>query len=383
MMRWRYVQLALKQVRRHRTRSLLTVAGVTVAMFLFVAVQTLQQAVHEATSVTAADTSLIVYRENRFCPATSRLPQFYQDRIAKVPGVASVMPMKVVVNNCAASLDVITFRGVPDEFLPEQSAHWKVVEGSIDDWKERSDAALIGQRLAQRRGYRAGQSFDAAGVTVTVAGIIQSSEPQDENVGYVHLEFLQRAAAKGGLGIVTQFFVKVHDPAKLDEVARAIDAEFRADAEPTQTRSEKAFVAAAGSDIVEIVRFTRYLGWGCLAAILALVGNAIVLSVRDRIMEHAVLQTLGFRSGLIARLIITEGVIVGAVGGLLGTVMAMVLVRFGNFSLSTEGLSVNVTPRWIVFGMGLLISIATGVLAGLAPAWQASRREIAECFRAV
>src|SRR5262245_32408135 len=118
MIGMRFIPVVLKQIRRNRTRSLLTVIGVTIAMFLFMTVQTIQMAVHEATSVTAADTTLVVYRENRFCPATSRLPEYYGDRIAKVPGVSSVTPIKVVVTNCAASLDVITFRGIPEEHLP-------------------------------------------------------------------------------------------------------------------------------------------------------------------------------------------------------------------------------------------------------------------------
>lgn len=379
----RYIPLVLKQIRRHPTRSLLTVAGVTVAMFLFIAVLTLQMAVHEATSATAADTTLIVYRENRFCPATSRLPEYYGDRIAKVPGVTSVVPMKIVVNNCAASLDVITFRGVPEDHLPVLAAKWTLIEGSLEDWKKRGDAVLVGERLALRRGFRVGHSFDASGVTVTVAGIIRSSEPQDQNVGYVHLPFLQQAAAKGGLGIVTQFNVTVNNPARLDEIARAIDDQFRADAEPTRTRSEKAFVAQAGADVVEIIGFMGYVGWACLAAVLALVGNAIILAVRDRIKEHAVLQTLGYRSSLIARLIVAESALVSLAGGAAGTLIALAFVHYGNLSLSTDGLSVNINPRWSVIALGLAISATVGVVAGLVPAWRASRSEIAQCFRAV
>jgi len=378
----RFIPVVIKQVLRHRTRSLLTVAGVSVAMFLFIAVQSLQQGVREATEVTAADQTLVVYRENRFCPATSRLPEFYGDRIARIPGVADVVPIKIVVNNCAASLDVITFRGVPTDSIQALTGKWKIVEGSVEEWKKRSDAALVGENLANRRGFKVGQSFDSSGVSVTVAGIVRSSEPQDQNVAYVHLPFLQQSIAKG-LGIVTQFNVRVDDPAKLEQTAKAIDGEFRTEAEPTQTRPEKAFVAQAGSDIVEIVGFTRYLGWGCLAAVLGLVANAIVLGVQDRMKEHAVLQTLGFRSGLIARLIIAEGVLVGILGGAIGTLAAFAIVTYGNFSISNEGQSVPISADAIVIVMGLMISAGVGVLAGLVPAWQAGRREIAQCFRAV
>jgi len=378
----RFIPVVVKQVLRHRTRSLLTVAGVSVAMFLFIAVQSLQQGVREATEVTAADQTLVVYRENRFCPATSRLPEFYGDRIKKLPGVAEVVPIKIVVNNCAASLDVITFRGVPIDSIKALTGKWNIVSGSVEEWTKRSDAALVGENLASRRGFKVGQSFDSSGVSVTVAAIVRSTEPQDQNVAYVQLPFLQQSIAKG-LGIVTQFNVRVDDPAKLEQTAKAIDAEFRTEAEPTQTRPEKAFVAQAGSDIVEIVGFTKYLGWGCLAAVLGLVANAIVLGVQDRMKEHAVLQTLGFRSGLIARLIIAEGVLVGIIGGAIGTLVAFSIVTYGNFSISNEGQSVPISADVMVIVMGLLLSAGVGVLAGLVPAWQAGRREIAHCFRAV
>src|SRR5690242_10712489 len=99
----RFFPLIFRQLLRHRTRSLLTLGGVAIAMFLFIAVQTLQDGVADATRVAATDTTLVVYRENRFCPATSRLPEYYADRIGKTPGVTEVIPMKVVVNNCAAN----------------------------------------------------------------------------------------------------------------------------------------------------------------------------------------------------------------------------------------------------------------------------------------
>jgi putative ABC transport system permease protein len=384
MLALKYIPLVWKQVVRHRTRTLLTIAGVATAMFLFTAVQAMQAGVSAATQTTAKDTTLVVYRQNRFCPATSRLPEYYGDRIAKVPGVLSVVPMKIVVNNCRTSLDVVTFRGVPeDQFVQHYVKDFKLLSGSIEDWRSRTDAALLGETLASRRGLKIGDRFDAAGVTTYVAGIVRSDEPQDQNVGYVHLQFLQRASGDRKLGTVTQFNVKVDDPKNLDAVATAIDKEFERDPEPTQTSAEKAFVARAAADVVNLVGFTQWLGWGCLAAVLALVGNAIVLSVQDRIREHAVLQTLGYQGLLIARLIVTEGLLMGLMGGVIGTAAALAAVHFGNISISTDGLSVHMTAGVGVVLSGLLASAALGVFAGLVPAIQASRREITQCFRAV
>ena len=99
--------------------------------------------------------------------------------------------------------------------------------------------------------------------------------------------------------------------------------------------------------------------------------------------EHAVLQTLGYTSGLIARLIVTEGALLGLLGGVAGTVAALAVVKYGNYSLSTEGLSIHARMGAGVLLTGLVLSALLGVLAGLVPAWQASRREITESFRAV
>lgn len=375
----RFIPVVIKQVWRHRTRSLLTVVGVALATFLFCGVQAMQAGVRDATETAAGDAMLVVYRENRFCPFTSRLPERYQQRIAAIAHVREVIPMKIVVNNCRASLDVITFRGIPEESL--SAFAFQIIDGSPERWHSRGDAALVGENLAKRRGFRVGDSFDAAGVTVNVAAIIRSSEAQDQNVAYVKLPFLQQATGKGGVGVVTQYNVRVDDTANLETVARAIDDEFRTDSEPTYTSPEKAFVARAASDIVEIARFTRWLGWAALAAVLALVGNAIVLSVQDRLAEHAILQTLGFRGGLITRMIIGEGAVLSATGGAIGALLCAAALEYGRFAMTVEGVSMNITMRPGLAASAIAISAALGILAGLLPAWRAGRHEIAQCFR--
>lgn len=343
----------------------------------------MQRGVGRATEISAQDTTLVVYREDRYCPIASNLPEHYGARIEKVQGVKRVMPMRIVPTNCRTSLDVVTFRGVPAEkFAAVEAGKFTVLSGDLKTWQRRSDGALVSHDLAGRRNLKTGDRFDAAGVTVFVAGIFKSDLPQDQNVAYVHLPFLQQNAGSRKLGIVTQFNISVDDPSQMDSVAGQIDELFRNDQEPTSTYPEKAFVARAASNAIAIIGFTRWLGIGCLAAVIALVGNAIVLSVQDRIREHAILQTLGFSGGLIARLIVTESLVLGLLGGLFGILGAWLANYFGRFSLSSEGVNISMQTEMDVLLSGLLISMALGVLAGLIPAWQASRREIVTCFRA-
>ena len=62
---------------------------------------------------------------------------------------------------------------------------------------------------------------------------------------------------------------------------------------------------------------------------------------------------------------------------------ALAVLRWGQFSISNEGLSVHMTASAGVIVTGWIVSSMLGVLAGLVPAVQASRREITTCFRAV
>jgi putative ABC transport system permease protein len=379
----RFAPLVFKQVIRHRVRTMLTLLGIATAMFLFTSVQAMQRGVAQATQATAADTRLVVYRKDRFCPATSALPQDYAGKIARIEGVRSVVPVKIVVTNCRTSLDVVTFRGVPKEsFLSHQGKRLRVVSGSIDDWMRRTDASLLGRTLADRRGLKPGMTFDAAGITTYVAAVVESDDPQDQNAAYTALEFVQ-LAGRNQLGIVTQFNVQVTDAAQLEHVAAAIDELFASAQEPTATTSEKAFIARVAHDIVELVGFARWLGIGCLIAVLALVGNAIVLSVQSRVAEHAILQTLGFTPAQVAMLIVGEGVVTAMLGGLLGAAMAIAVAQVSSFALSVEGQSIPILATPALLASGLAICTALGVAAGLAPAWQAGRREIVACFRTV
>lgn len=369
--------LALKNLLRHRVRSIFTILGVAAGMFLYASVQTMQHSLSTATETSAADTTLVVYRENRFCPMTSRLPEHYLSTIERIDGVREVIPIQIAVNNCGASLDVITFRGVPPETLKKYNPNINVVSGSYDDFIKRTDGALVGQHFADRRGLSAGDKFEAVGVNVTVSGIISSDSPQDENVAYVHLPFLQQAS-KVGLGVVTQFNVKVESSEYLQPVSDTIDETFKSDQQPTNTRPEKAFFAETAKQMIELIGFTRWLGLGAVVAVLGLVANAVLLIVRGRVKETAILQTLGFSRLDIGMMVVIEGILLGLIGGLIGVMGAMAFFELKAFTLGNEGITLALKPSSTVMISGLFVAVALGLLASLYPAWKATSRPLVQ-----
>lgn len=374
------LQLAAKQLLRHRLRTALTVCGVASGMFLFTSVETLQQSLGEATEETAADTTLVVYRENRFCPMTSQLPEHYADEIRRIDGVREVIPIKITVNNCGASLDVITFRGVPEGLLTKFAPEIEIIEGSDAEWKRRGDAALLGEQFAKRRGLSPGDKFDAVGITVYVAGIIRSPFPQDNNVAYVKLDFLQQAS-KTGLGIVTQFNVRVERSSDLKPVAEAIDQRFKSDQQPTSTRPEKAFFAETAGQLIELIGFTRWLGIAAVLAVIALVANSISLMVRSRVKENAVLRTLGYPGRAILFLVLSEGGLLGLLGGITGAGLAWAFLRWQSFTMGSEGHTLAILPEVSTALFATIAALILGVVASIHPALVAIRQPIVKSLR--
>lgn len=372
--------LAWKQIARHRMRSLLTISGVAAGMFLFTAVQSMQRSLEAVTESSAGESNLVVYRENRFCPMTSRLPEHYLAEIERINGVEEAIPIQISVNNCGASLDVITFRGVPPETLAAYNPDLEIVAGSFEDWENRSDAALVGEHFARRRGLRPGDTFEAVGVRVFVAGIARSPLAQDNNVAYVHLPFLQQST-RVGLGTVTQFNVRVSGPDRLEPVAAKIDALFAADQEPTTTRPEQAFFAQTAQDMIEMIHFTRWIGLGAVFAVLGLVANALLLAARGRIKESAILQTIGFSRPSIGAVMLGEGALLGLLGGALGSFGAALFFRLQRYTVGNEGLTLALTSSWQVTLSALLIATLLGLLASIWPAFVAASRPLVSSLR--
>jgi putative ABC transport system permease protein len=372
-----------RSVVRQHTRSLLTIVGIATAMFLYCFIEGLQNGVRAATEGEATKNVLVVYQKNRFCPATSNIPERYAGQIAKIPGVKFILPVKIFVNNCRASLDSVTFRGVPPEKISSGEKQVSLVSGSMDEFVKKSDAAIVGKGLAERRSLKQGDRFQIGNVAVGVAGIYSSDTPGEENVAYSHLEFLQRARGVNALGHVTQFEVTLDDASKTHEIAAKIDDMFRSDEVQTATKSHKAFISSATGDLLGLVRFTRWLGLLCVVVVLALTANTVYVMVQDRVKEHAVLQTLGFPGHYLFGIVIGESLLLSMTGGVLGTLLAALALRFGHLGIGAEGVQIAFLLTPAVIASGMVASALTGILAGMIPALQAAVAPIVDSLRRV
>lgn len=376
---WKFLPYVLKNLIGHRARTVMTIGGTALLMFLFLFIASIQEGLNRL--LESSDERLIVFQAYRFCPSSSQLPLYYEEAIRSVPGVKEVLPIKIVVNNCRASLDTVVFNGVPPKVLPQMRSGIRFLSGDWSAFQGRTDAAIVGRRIAERRGLSPGQSFTVAGVSVHVAGVFATEASGEENVIYTHLPMLVHAAHGSDLH-VTEYEVTIADPRQAEAIAAAIDAKIKDRFDiHTETKPQKAHYRNALADLIDLIGLTRWLGIVCMGVVVVLVANSVIMAAQDRVKEHAVLQTLGFSGSRIVALMLTESCLISFTGGLLGTVACVAWLMWQPLSLSTEGVSIDfvASPRLIVWGLGL--SAGIGLVAGIVPAIQAGRAEIVASFR--
>jgi len=136
-------------------------------------------------------------------------------------------------------------------------------------------------------------------------------------------------------------------------------------------------------------QMTVFLGSiGAVSLFVAAVGitNTMFVSVMERTREIGILKALGYKPKQIMGMFLSEAILSGIVGGVGGTILGYVLSFMiggalpmsGGFGMSRPGqtgssttLTPVFTPELIAFS--LLFPIGIAVLAGLYPAWRASK----------
>jgi ABC-type antimicrobial peptide transport system permease subunit len=109
------------------------------------------------------------------------------------------------------------------------------------------------------------------------------------------------------------------------------------------------------------------------------VANLLIARAAGRQREIAIRLALGASSGHIVRQILSEALILAITGGALGLLFAiwfgralLAFLPFGGFTAT-----ISADPDWRILAFTAAVSLACGVMFGLAPALQASRADLA------
>ncbi len=113
------------------------------------------------------------------------------------------------------------------------------------------------------------------------------------------------------------------------------------------------------------------------------IANLLLVRGMTRRLEMSVRAALGAARRRIVRQLLTESLLLSTIGGLLGLVVAYAGTRM-LIALAFPGeqnVPIAASPSIAVIGFAIGLSVATGVLFGVAPAWMAAKAEPADALR--
>ncbi len=107
--------------------------------------------------------------------------------------------------------------------------------------------------------------------------------------------------------------------------------------------------------------------------------NIMLVSVTERTREIGIRKAIGAKRLDILWQFLVESLVVTTLGGILGVIAGVSATKVAvRFSIGGDN-PYTVTPLWVV--VGLIVAAATGLVAGVYPAWRASRLDPIEALR--
>ena len=164
--------------------------------------------------------------------------------------------------------------------------------------------------------------------------------------------------------------------AEMDQIGRQLIQEY-----PT-TNKASVVVSPLHDELIGDTRPLLWMFFGALVLVLSLavanIVNLLLARASRRRAELAIRAALGASRGRLMTQLITESTAIGLVGGLLGLLFAQLGIRLllAYGSIDAPGIETTRLDATVI-GFAALLSMATGALCGLLPAWRVARARFA------
>ncbi|MBN1896912.1 MAG: ABC transporter permease [Candidatus Aenigmarchaeota archaeon] len=191
--------------------------------------------------------------------------------------------------------------------------------------------------------------------------------------------------------------VKVEDAELIEETMDAIDKKLMMTRHVTTNTKDYSITSSASmQETISSATETITLFLGAIAAVSLLVGavgiaNTMFTTVLEKTKEIGIMKAIGARNRDIMAIFMMNSALVGVVGGLIGIVLGSIVSSFMNSGITTTtgggpggGMmnmfsSTLVTPELLLSAMGIAVGIS--MLAGIIPAYRASRLKPVDALR--
>ena len=379
----RFTTFILKNLLRRKTRTLLTVMGVSIPVLAVVCLVGIADGFRESFADMYRDqgVDIIVTQAGRTQRASSIIDARVAEDIHRIPGVTHIDGSLVEISSFPEkNLNIVPIQGRPP--IHRMNRDLRVTEGRLLTDSD-TTAAVIGKVLASQLGKGVGDKVDVFGKPFEVVGIVESYHVFDNGSVLVPLRELQQLL--GEEGRVTGFSIAVEDSENKAELVEQVCARIEELTDPTgkpMGLSAMPMRDFLGSTFE--LKTASAMAWVTSAVALVIGGigmlNTMIMSVFERTKEIGILRAIGWKRRRIVRMILGEAMILSFAGAVIGTLLGYAAVQF-LAQMPDASLVVSGHVPMIAVAQGFAIALLVGLVGGLYPALRASKLSPTEAIR--
>jgi putative ABC transport system permease protein len=377
-------ELALirKNLFRRKLRAILMMVSILIAFAIFAVLTSFERAFNAGQDRATPD-RLVVTNKISF---TQPLPISYFNRIAAIDGVAQINHFSWFGGYYQEPRNFIAAFAVdPENWLKLRDSDFVFSPEVRAAFIRERTGVLVGARMMEKWGWKVGdhipissniwsQKNGSHAWDFIIVGSFTARIPQaDTNVMLMGYDYFNETRSFGK-DLISWLSLRTTSVAANERVTNAIDGMFANSPYETTTDSEKAFNKAFAAQLGNIALIVELVVGAAFMTILMIVGNTMVMTVRERTSEIGVLKTLGFSGGRILRMVLGESILLALLGGLPGLGVALLLITKVRDSLMSFVPTLSLYPDIAAAGVGLMVVF--GIITGLVPALNAMRLNI-------
>jgi putative ABC transport system permease protein len=383
--------IAIKNLSRNRVRAVLTVIGVAIAIVTFILLRTVVYAWTSGADFAAKD-RVVTRHKVTFVMS---LPKRYIDEVRALPHVK----MATWANwfggkNPKHDHEFFGAFAVDDKTYFQVYPEMTVPAADMQNWRDDRKGAIVGDVLAKKLGWKVGDTINLeSGIygmnpwQFNIDGIyVASSRSVDRSTFIFHWDYLNDTISVDLKDQIGWIVSRVDEPGAAADAGVAIDKNFDEKDIQTLSQDERAFNTSFLAGVSTVLRAIDVISIAILLIMMLILGNTIAMGVRERTNEYGVLRAIGFLPQHIMGFIYIEAIVIAALGGVLGVLVAYPLVEKGLGRWLEENMGsffpyFRVEPSTAV--IAVLLAVATGCTAASIPAVRASRLRVVDALRRV
>ncbi|MCC2630894.1 MAG: hypothetical protein K0S38_703 [Candidatus Paceibacter sp.] len=410
-MRLQYtVKTALRGLQVNRSRSILTILGIVIGITAIILISSLGQGAQDLilSQVQGLGSKTIVVRPGKQPKGPSDTAQFFSDSLkereleavkkkSNVPTLANIVP--VVIGAASASYGSETYSlsvfGVSDGLQNIFDLDTEVGGMFLtdDDVRTKALVVVLGSKAKEElfgENEAVGQKIKIKNQTFRVIGVIPkkgASLINFDNVALIPYTTVQQYVL--GQKHFTEFIVEAQTEADIERTVQDLKytlRELHNISDPSEddfyieTQAEVAKSLGTITDVLTIF-LASVAGISLFVAGIGIM-NIMLVSVTERTREIGLRKAIGATEKNILTQFLFESMALTGVGGIIGVILGTTLSMLISMILSSSlGLNWAFTFPFKAAFIGIVVSALVGLVFGLYPAREASRKSPIEALR--